>query len=571
MKQIKNFLSRIIQEDSVIALFILGLFLLTNRYIYGWDDQHLEITLLKHLIDPTLYAGDYYVESLSRNFSSYLYPILSKTLSVEMIPMAYMILYGVVRFFMFFWLYKLWKHVSGGNRLAAFTATVSMFLLMRTEEFIYRTFSHQEFSLAIIVAGFYFFYKDRLLLTALLFGIAANFHALSALFPMMYLGVFAFFCIKDNYKTFFKTSGIFILCALPFLMWHLPHALSNQDLKPSSAEWIPLYFKSCPQCFPFYKTPVNEVLSNPFVLFERMYTYLFMIALYAAHCIFNEDFRRNAKNHVIFWVSSFLVVLCFIASYVHPNKFILDLNLLRTTQNVILILGGYTAIYAVKKVKEGPILIAFLSGLIFILITWLDSLTNIKNNFLYAWWVVGSLFPLLAFAFYYRNAPWIKKVYKFFIILPLLLTVIHYGSIHYRFVQAWTKGGGFWQLQRNWEDMQYFVKKNTPKDAMIFTPYNMEMGGFRIHSDRKVVVCYRDCGIIGFDFKATQEWQRRIKDVEEFKVFATGNILPSLMNAIQKYHADHIVFMNYNAPKIDVPFLKKLYSNEVFTLYKVIQ
>ncbi len=571
MKQLKTFLSRIIQYDAVVALFILGLFLLTNRYIYGWDDQHLEITLLKHLIDPTLYAGDYYVESLSKNFSSYLYPILSKFITVEMIPAVYVVLYCVVRFFMFFWLYKLWKHVAGGNRLAAFTATVSMFLLMRTEEFIYRTFSHQEFSLAIIFAGFYFFYKNRFLLTALLFGVAANFHALSALFPMMYLGVFALFCVKDNYKTFLKTSGIFILCALPFLLWHLPHALSSQDLKPSAAEWIPLYLKSCGQCFPFDRTPVNEVLSNPLLLLQKMYGYLFLIILYTLHCIFNENFRQNAKNHVIFWVSTSLVIICFIAAYLHPNKFILDLNLLRTTQNVVLILGAYTAIYAVKKIKEGNILAAFFSGLIFILINWLDTTANITNNFRYQWWVPGSLLPLLAFAFFFRNSTRIKTIKKLFIIIPLLLTVVYYSTLHYRFVQAWTKGGGFWQLQRNWEDMQYFVKKNTPKDAMIFTPYNMEMGGFRIHSDRRVVVCFRDCGIIGFDFKATQEWQQRIKDVEEFKVITTGNILPPLMNAIQKYHADHIVFMNYNAPKVDVPFLKKLYSNEVFTLYKVIQ
>lgn len=569
MKQLKDLLFRILKHDAAVAGFILILFLLTNRYIYGWDDQHLEITLLKHLIDPGLYAGDYYVESLSKNFSSYLYPILARLINVEMIPTVYLFLYCLSRFFMFFWLFKLWKYVAKGDRLAAFTATVSMFLLMRTEEFIYRTFSHQEFSLAIIFAGFYFFYKDRLLLAAILFGIAANFHALSALFPMMYLAIFSFFCIKDNYKTFLKTSGIFILSALPFLLWHLPHALSSQDLKPSSAEWIPLYLKSCGQCFPFDKTPVNEVLSNPTVLFQKIYSYLFLTLLYTAHCLFNKDFRRNAKNHSIFWVSTCLVVLCFVAAYVHPSKFILDLNLLRTTQNVILILGAYTAIFAVKKAKEDNIFISFLSGLFLILIAWFDTTINITTNFYYQWWVLASLIPLLALSFFLRNSVWLQTIKKLFIIVPLLLTIAHYGMIHYRFVQVSTKGGGFWQLQRNWEDMQYFVKRNTPKDAMIFTPYNMEMGGFRIHSDRRVVVCYRDCGIIGFDFNAAREWQRRIKDVEEFKVFATGNIAPSLMNAIQKYNANYIVFMNYYAPKTDVPFLTKLYTNEVFTLYKV--
>ena len=81
-------------------------------------------------------------------------------------------------------------------------------------------------------------------------------------------------------------------------------------------------------------------------------------------------------------------------------------------------------------------------------------------------------------------------------------------------------GPSGWQLQRNWEDMQLYVRDHTPKDAMILTPYDMPMGGFRIHSERKVLVCYRDCGIIGFDYAAAVEWNKRIKDIESFKVFS---------------------------------------------------
>lgn len=55
-------------NDFFLALIFLIAYLCTNSYIYGWDDQHLEIPLLKHLIDPSLYKGDYYVESLAKNF-----------------------------------------------------------------------------------------------------------------------------------------------------------------------------------------------------------------------------------------------------------------------------------------------------------------------------------------------------------------------------------------------------------------------------------------------------------------------------------------------------------------------
>ena len=96
----------------------------------------------------------------------------------------------------------------------------------------------------------------------------------------------------------------------------------------------------------------------------------------------------------------------------------------------------------------------------------------------------------------------------------------------------------------------------------------MEMGGFRIHSERKVLVCYRDCGIVGFDYLAALEWKKRIKDVEAFKVFIDKPISEAIVNAITKYKVNYIVFMKYAAPP-DNQIIKKIYQNEVFVLYKV--
>ena len=68
-----------------------------TSYKYGWDDQQLEIPLLKHLIDPTLYQGDYYVESLKQNFSSYFYPILAKLINYAMGLFLLGAIYAVAR------------------------------------------------------------------------------------------------------------------------------------------------------------------------------------------------------------------------------------------------------------------------------------------------------------------------------------------------------------------------------------------------------------------------------------------------------------------------------------------
>ena len=121
--------------------------------------------------------------------------------------------------------------------------------------------------------------------------------------------------------------------------------------------------------------------------------------------------------------------------------------------------------------------------------------------------------------------------------------------------------------------MQNFAKANTPKDATFLVPNDMEMGGFRIFSERKVICCYRDCGIVGFDYSAAVEWAKRLRDIEPFKVILDENsdLKQAIMNAIIIYKADHIVFMRYYAPtEGKINFLKKIHENDSFSLFQVL-
>jgi hypothetical protein len=118
--------------------------------------------------------------------------------------------------------------------------------------------------------------------------------------------------------------------------------------------------------------------------------------------------------------------------------------------------------------------------------------------------------------------------------------------------------------------MQLFVRDHTPKDALFLTPYDMPMGGFRIHSERKALVCYRDCGIIGFDYAAAKEWNRRIRDIKSFKIYTGERVDDSVLVAILKYRVNYVVFMKYYGPPGDTSVLKKVYENEVFSLFQVL-
>jgi hypothetical protein len=607
---------KIFEYPSVVSLILFILFLCVTNYKFGWDDQHLEIPLLKSLIDPTLYVGDYYVQSLKQHFSSYFYLILSKFISIEQIPQTYFFLWLLSRYFLFYWIYKLWLHVSQ-SRLKAFSAVLVFILVSRVQEFLYRTFSHQEFALAFIFAGIYFFFVNRIILAAIILGLATNIHALYSVFPMFCIVVYLLWDFKKvGFKTIFFAISSYLLCSLPFLVWTFKTRVmesSHFDIK-SYPDWINLFYLACPQNFFFAQyssLPWKTFTQNPRLLFEATQSYLFLIVLFILNLIFNEFFRRT-KKAVLFSVGGFiLLILCLVFTYIYPHPFFIDLNLERNTQFLLFILMGFTTIMLMKDMEEGDTLNAFMLAVFFAFFKYAESIgiVSILMILVWFWWnktkdskhpgkfflifllflgggLIFKIFSMISYQpFVYRNLALLgfslilfyfilklkglKNLYQWFILIPLTVFFLQYAGYYQSKLKDEQAGQGFWRLQRSWEDMQRFVKASTPKDALILIPYNMEMGGFRIFSERKVLVCYRDCGIIGFDFQAAVEWNKRIKDIQAFKVNINAPLRDAVANAILKYHANYIVFLKVAAPKDTTSVLEKLYSNNDFVLFSV--
>ncbi len=605
IKQLKKFS----QNDWFIGLGLFLIFLATNGYTYAWDDQHLEIPLLKSLIDPTLFVGDYYVEALKTNFTSFLFVLLAKMITTAQVPKAYFILYLLSRFFLFFYAYKLWKSITA-SRLTGVLCTLSFFLIFRVEEFLYRTFSHQEFALAIVMAAIYYFYKNRFMTAAMLFGIAANFHALYSFFPFCYMSLYLLWNAKKTQgKTLLRSIGLFALFSAPFIIWTFKRVFSHLPDDPSIYQnWIDLYKIACPPTFLFDSETLNQMAHSFPSFLKGTQAFWPAIAMLALNSVYNPAFRKDQKAHAFIVGAAIFLALSFVFSYIVPSRFFLDLNLSRNIQFMQFILIGYTTILIIERSKTTRLEIASLIILLFSLIRFGNFVATLccvamffllqeKRGFfkvfssvLFVLSLVGILFEFrynhfstsailiffviagLTLLIYLLNFLFANKrqlLVQILILVPFLLLTasnIYYHSLR---LQVETKASGFWQLQRNWIDMQNFVRKHTPKNALILTPNDMEMGGFRIFSERKVLVCYRDCGVIGFDYKAALEWQKRLKDVEHFKVFIDGDIKPALVNALTKYKVNYIVFMRYFNPGKNA-ILDPVYENETFTLYRVV-
>lgn len=615
----------ILTSPWIIGLFLFLVFLLTNGYKYGWDDQHLEIPMLKSLIDPTYFQGDYYVEALKKNFPSYFYRTLSKLITVDQIPATYFLLYLISRYFLFFWIYKFWHCVSK-NHFASICAVLTFILVVRVDEFLYRTFSHQEFVLPFVFAGFYYFFKERFLLASFLFGLGANIHGIYSLFPMLFMLTYLLWDIKKwKLKTLIKSGIIFTLSALPFVMFIVQNRLSREQfiVPNNEVDWLQLFITACPQNFLFPQAPTipfEKLKENWNILYVLSQSYISIILLFFVNLFINEQFRKDKKILSISLMAFVLLIIWGFFTYVHPNRFVLDLNLGRNMQYLAFFLTGYLVVFLARQIEKQPVLTGLLLGILFtffkfthvvfhyslaILFFIFLLLKETKNErswmrsvfitvyiifIMFAGWRISQTFShvdmrlslwinltitcallMLNYSVLRFNTQTSSRLWqtKLFFIIPLLVYTVQYTVFHYQKLYIEKHEGGFWQLQRNWEDMQFFVKKHTDQNAMILTPYNMEMGGFRIFSDRKVVVCFRDIGLIGFDYSAAIEWTKRIHDLKAFQISVTEPLINSIQNAINKYNANYIVFMRYAKPARDTNWLKHIYTNESFSLYKV--
>ena len=352
-----------LRHDWIVGLGLFFIFLTTNGYTYAWDDQHLEIPLLKSLIDPQLYHGDYYVDALKTNFTSFLFPLLAKVITVDQVPAAYFVLYLISRFFLFFYAYKLWKIVAK-DRFNAALCVLSIILIFRVEEFLYRTFSHQEFALAIIMAGMYYFYKNRFIRAAVLFGVAANVHALYSLFPFCYLMLYLFWQRGEGrWKNFSRPLGAFILFSLPFIIWTLQRFMHNVPIDKTIFEhWITLYQIACPQTFLFQDQNFSEMFKSLNVFWKGTAQFWPVIGLFAVNWFLNPGFRKDQKAQAFIVGGCIFILISFVFSYIFPSRFILDLNLVRNLQFMQFILVGYTTLLLIVTAETRRFAMPLSSG-----------------------------------------------------------------------------------------------------------------------------------------------------------------------------------------------------------------
>lgn len=149
---------------------------------------------------------------------------------------------------------------------------------------------------------------------------------------------------------------------------------------------------------------------------------------------------------------------------------------------------------------------------------------------------------------------WAKTLTRRWILIPLTLVLLfNFGKFVPSAIE-WPHS-----YSREWDQLQIWVKANTPPDSLFLTlPHRV---GFRIRSQRAIVAEIKDgsSGLYSYDLAKT--WQQRISDTHPLAFKSTAEII----KLEQKYQADYLVTFNNTIYKDFTPVFK----TDTFTIYKL--
>ncbi len=618
--KLKACLKRFLASDWVVVAGLTFIFFLTHGYRFAWDDHPMEIPLLKSLIDHELFTRDYFVTSTKQYLLTYFFIILSKLITIKQIELVYFILFWVSRYFMFFWMYKLWLLISK-NKLTSFCCVLSFEVLVRYQLFLYLTFSESEWTFAFIFAGFYYFFKERYLLASIILGVAANFHALFAAFPMMYVLAYLMFKVKDlGWKPLVNSLLAFLICASPVLIWFVKKILFPPALAPElqSMDWIQLYKEHCEYMFRYGTAALSQTFPNSgaFIKNEAVHFDIFVISLLFFNLCHNPTFRKETKTMTIFFVGMTLMIFDVLCAYFFPNELSMTIQFRRHEPYLIIFLIGYTTL-ALRTIslKETVWTSAFLGIMYYhlgnkdllsasmllaatclLFVTRSKSYNKIPQLVISILGVIGVFVSLKLYVYQlhlmginpfremffkivltvfgvsslstliFRNPKYHGQIKALFIIVPLSIFVFGYTQRH---IQEVKKPKSSIDIVRDdFKEMALYAKDHTPKSALFLIPYDLSYDNFRVFSERNVLYNDQDIAIFPYDKNFILERKKKLSYIGDFKIRAERPVNDAVKNAILVYHVDYIVFPSYNMPPSSA-ILERIHTTSLLGLYKV--
>lgn len=571
-------------NTSLILMFILigSVRLLYHGYEFGMGSNIIQIPFLKSYFHPELYPNDPMVATRP-HFITFYFMFLAVIEQLfghlELIFFTAQLITEILVFVTVYYLtYTIFKD-RGVAAIAVFLMFTDKIVLGGAKLNNWTINNHTFSVLPLILWSFAIFLKQRTRRAYAILGVAANINIQSVMYVLPMFALVSLLRTREDsavigwrraISNLLKDYGVFIIFALPCLIWAFATAGG-----PLTDEWIEqLRARSSHHSFPF-SWDVSRLMN--YLLFSILGMISWTLALKKA---------KDRKIHrTLGWSSLVVLLFCVIGTIFSewiPVRFILRIQLFRSTKYLTTFTVMYAS-YAIryfwdksvghKILAVGTFLVMFLPDYLgfLILLVLLYQLVEARNLY---WWTAPIVAAVLILRVYVPHAGlpenigfrqivvFIKPFLENRLKVEILAIFLFWMSIRKLVTIQWLRHANTIvaflamflyvlpatyhqevkpvEQRGDWVSMQLWAKQNTPQDAVFLIPPHHS--GFRVYSERSIVVEWRDGTQQYFDIDYSYEWWARITQIGK-NGKGYGDLSPEqLVEICRKYGASYIVF-----------------------------
>ena len=532
---------------SLLTLFIVFAY----GYYFGTFDQASHIPFLKKTVDPTLFPQDHFFDLRTSHYS-YFWLLFIPFYKVGILEISMFVIHLIATYLTFHALWMLSKTLFN-NSLTSFLVVISSaFPHIGFAGFPLFEFSmlNRTVALPFELIALNYYLKKNYAVSFLLLGLLYNLHVLSIHFIVAMIAVdsiLSFRTQRGKLIAVLKAIPIFIVCALPVLVWKANHSglAFNVDF-----EWYSILDNAL-----FYHLFNFVSISVPIV------TLLTGGSIAALILFFSINRGLKGEMHVVIrhfvYAAILIIFMQLIATYIYPSTIIVQSQVIRVGIFITLFAYIYLAHYVSLWIhRSGSVFIFLTASLLFSFspIISLISLAFIKGIKSIKRMVVGSLILIGSFL--------------------CILGTLYLLNLSRPRISIWAEKTPFYEVQ-------LWAKYNTPKNAVFITPpakwwlYDVE---WRVVSERTTVSTLSELLEAAFDPSYIPYWKSRFEDVApgaigQFK----GDYLANFKIANDAYYKNTKERFTYLAKKYKASYIVVekthtytfpiVYQNEKYAVY----
>ncbi len=524
---------------TCVTILLLG-------YHIGTFDQIVHLPSLRKYADPSLYPGDPFLELRVYHYS-YFWLLFLPLLRLGMLEVA-MFAVHVAATYLTFWALWVLSDTLFRDPLASFIGVLA-FIFPHVSFAGFTTFEwsllNRTFVLPFLLWAFILFLRRRYELAFALLGLLYNLHILSVNFVLAMLLFDALLQFRrTNWRRIGLGLALFVLCALPVILWRARNTQLDLSLRP---EWLSLISAG--------------MMYNIFHLISREPLIILVTTSGLSSVgLFFIGRRRplsDADRSVTHFIYAALVTLAAEVIMVEwlPITGIVQLQIVR--------IGLYASIFGYLYFAR------YLAGLV--------GTSNRLDLGLQATMFLLSSTPL---------APFLVRVmqrlrWQRFLVVAAAAVMAGANLVAAFQPDTWSPGIHIYPQRTPWYNVQTWARDNTPRDALFLAPpyiWGRYQADWRVFSERSTVVTLPELLEIPFVPEYATSWLSRLEDVapgafEQFEgnYFDNAIIAAKAFNSLsdgdilrvaRKYGVSYLV--------MEKPHLRgfsAVYENQGFVVY----